>query len=91
MTEYYSLVDEMMPSTFEEYASKKDFYDYMRTCDLLCYLEEALDDQVRIKDNIEDLRKESRFMLGSGIAIGAALGIGATLGVVKLVKRYRKR
>ena len=91
MTEYYSLVDEMMPSSFEEYASKRDFYDYMRTCDLLIYLEEALDDQKQILDDVEDIRKESKSMLKSGIVIGAALGIGITLGIVGLIKRYKKK
>lgn len=91
MTEYYSLQDMMMPDTFEEYSSKKDFYDYMRNWDLLWIFEEALDDQKKILDDIEDLRKQNRSNVIGGVLFGVALGVGVTIGVRKLVEKIKSR
>ena len=89
MTEYYSFPDMMMPDTFEEYSKKKDFYDYMRNWDLLWIFEEALDDQKKILDDVEDIRKQNRTNVIGGVLFGVALGVGATIGVRKLLKKIR--
>ncbi len=89
-TDYCSLLEMMMPS-FEEYASKKDWYDYMRNSELLVFLDEALKDQKQIKDGIEDIRNQGKSKFISGVVIGTALGVGVTLVVRKLIKTYKKR